>query len=145
MFAFTELSVAALPEELNPEIKPLITGQSLGFSPNMAAGCYAVRLCIASIQAEVGSGGRFLYVVEILTADGEWEWLDAWQPVAFGDRDPRCAYIVGTDRLNRLDFSEPGKFTFRPLVIRFDGVRWRGPKRVLSIDEVGGRVQDNPP
>ncbi|NOZ95735.1 MAG: hypothetical protein GXP47_13505 [Acidobacteria bacterium] len=125
---------------------PAITGHTIGsrtdYKPEYHA--YTVKLCVASIPTAESSPERFLYVVELLSSDQSWQWLDAWRPRAPPGRDPRCAYIVKTDILGKRFYSRPGTLTFRPLLIRADGTRWRGPAREVPVPPASSPRTDRP-
>jgi len=125
---------------------PAITGHTIrsrtDYKPEDHA--YTVKLCVASIPAAESLPEGFRYVVELLTSDQGWQWLDAWRPHAPPDHDPRCAYIVETDILGKRFYSRPGTLTFRPLLIRADGTRWRGPAREIPVRPTSSPKTDQP-
>lgn len=130
----TEFTVTRQPEEPVPipGSTPLLTGHTISHLRHTG---YTIGLCVALVPEVESSPDHYLYVVEILSSEGQWLWLSALRPPAPPERDPRCAYIVQTDILSRFLYSDPGSLSFRPMLLRSDGIRWRGPIRTVPVSE----------
>jgi len=131
----TEFTVTSTLDEPAPTpdaTTPLLTGHTIS---RLRGTGYTVGLCVALVPAAEVEPDHYLYVVEILSSEGQWLWLSARRPPASPGLDPRCAYIIQTDILSRFLYSNPGSFSFRPMLLRSDGVRWRGPIRTVLVSE----------